>query len=304
MKKSVIFILLAMFLMVPAFGAQKGPITVASKIDTEGALLGQMIVLMLRNNGFEVIDKTEFGTTPIIRQSIMAGEIDIYPEYTGNGGFFFDNIDPIIWKNGDLGYEVVKYLDREKNGLVWLKPASANNTWAISTRKNLSEEEGIYTLEDFADYVNEGGRVKLACSEEFVNREDALPAFQKAYGFTLKNDQLLTFSGGNTAQTERAAALGTDGVNFAMAYGTDGALSSLGLIVLEDTKNVQPVYRPAPLVREEVFLKHPEIEGILNPVFETLSLEILQTLNAKIAIQGLPASDVATGYLRENGFIK
>jgi osmoprotectant transport system substrate-binding protein len=89
-----------------------------------------------------------------------------------------------------------------------------------------------------------------------------------------------------------------------MAYGTDGALSSLGLVVLEDTKNVQPVYRPAPLVREEVFLKYPEIEEILNPVFETLSLEILQTLNARIAIQGLPASDVATEYLKENGFIK
>ncbi len=304
MKKSIILILLAMFIFVSAFGAQKGSVTVASKIDTEGALLGQMIVLMLRDNGFEVIDKTEFGTTPIIRQSIMAGEIDIYPEYTGNGGFFFDNIDPIIWKNGELGYEVVKYLDREKNGLVWLKPASANNTWAIATRKELADKENIYSLEDFADYINKGGRVKLACSEEFVNREDALPAFQNAYGFTLKDNQLLTFSGGNTAQTERAAALGTDGVNFAMAYGTDGALSSLGLIVLEDTKNVQPVYRPAPLVREEIYLNYPEIEEILNPVFESLSLEALQTLNAKIAIQGLPASNVASDYLEENGFLK
>ncbi|MFW6122105.1 MAG: ABC transporter substrate-binding protein [Petrotogales bacterium] len=304
MKKSIILVLLVMFLLVSAFGAQKGPVTVASKIDTEGALLGQMIVLMLRDSGFEVTDKTEFGTTPIIRQSIIAGEIDIYPEYTGNGGFFFDNIDPIIWKNGELGYEVVKYLDREKNGLVWLKPASANNTWAISTRKDLAEKENIYTLENFAEYVNEGGKVKLACSEEFVNREDALPAFQNAYGFTLKDNQLLTFSGGNTAQTERAAALGTDGVNFAMAYGTDGALSSLGLIVLEDTKNVQPVYRPAPLVREEIYLNYPEIGEILKPVFESLSLETLQTLNAKIAIQGLPASEVASDYLKENGFLK
>jgi len=79
----------------------------------------------------------------------------------GNGGFFFDNIDPIIWKNGDLGYEVVKYLDREKNGLVWLKPASANNTWAIATRKDLAEKENIYTLEDFGLTVTKGKKITV-----------------------------------------------------------------------------------------------------------------------------------------------
>ncbi len=282
----------------------KGPLVIASKIDTEGALLGQMIVLALKDNGFKVTDKTEFGPTDVIRKAILNDEIDIYPEYTGNGGFFFEDTDPEIWKDAQKGYEKVKELDKEKNNIIWLKPASANNTWAIAIRKDLSEKENIKNLEDFAEYVNKGSNVKLAGSEEFVNRQDALPSFEKAYGFKLNKNQLLIVSGGNTSQTEKAAAEGTDGVNLAMAYGTDGALAALGLIVLEDTKGVQPVYEPAPIVRDEIFNKFPEIEDILNPIFQSLDLETLQKLNSKIAVEGQDASKVAKEYLESEGFLE
>jgi osmoprotectant transport system substrate-binding protein len=283
--------------------AEKGPVVVASKIDTEGALLGQMIIHMLEANGFSTVDRTEFGPTDVIRKAIINGEIDIYPEYTGNGGFFYSDTDPTIWKNAQLGYETVKRLDMETNSIVWLGPASANNTWAVAVRMDLSEQDGVRTLEDFARYVKRGGRVKIACSEEFVSRPDALPAFEEAYGFTLSKDQLLILSGGNTALTEKAAAEQTDGVNVAMAYGTDGALAAFGLWVLEDTKGVQPIYQPAPIVRSEVFDEYPEIESILNPVFDTLDLITLQTLNGKIAIEGQEASSVAKEYLESKGLL-
>ncbi|HCG99154.1 MAG TPA: ABC transporter substrate-binding protein [Actinobacteria bacterium] len=283
---------------------KKGPVIVASKIDTEGALLGNMIIEMLQDNGFEVIDKVEFGPTDLIRKAIISDEIDIYPEYTGNGGFFFDDTDPNTWKNADKAFDTVKALDKEQNNLVWLDPAPANNTWAIAVRKDLSATEKIKTMEDFTAYVNRKGFVKLACSEEFVSRPDALPAFEKEYGFKLAKDQLVILAGGNTAQTEKAAAEGTDGVNFAMAYGTDGALAALELMVLEDTKGVQPVYEPAPLVRGEVMVKYPEIADILKPVFESLNLVKLQALNGKIAMEGQDAAKVAKDYLDSEGFLK
>ena len=282
----------------------QNPVVVASKIDTEGALLGNMLVVLLEENNIPVENRTEFGTTSVIRTAIKNGEIDMYPEYTGNGGFFFEGIEPEIWKDDEAGYEKVKEIDYEKNRIVWLTPADANNTWAIAIRKDIAEENNLKTLSDFADYVNEGYKVKLAASEEFVTRPDSLPAFQKAYGFQLSSDQLITFSGGNTAQTERAAALGTDGVNTAMAYGTDGALSALGLIVLEDNLGVQPVYEPTPIIREEALDEYPVIEDIIKPVFSSLDLEKLQKLNSKIAIEGLSAKDVAMDYLRGEGFIK
>ncbi|MFC1915098.1 ABC transporter substrate-binding protein [Chloroflexota bacterium] len=295
-------ILLALTLILLGCGG-KG-IVIGSKIDTEGALLSQMIIAMLEDNNLPVVDKSEFGPTSVVRKAITSGELDLYPEYTGNGAFFFDETESDIWKDAQKGWERVKELDMAANNIVWLKSAPANNTWAIAIPKDLAEKEGLGSLKDLAAYVNRGGYVKLAGSEEFVTSPVALPAFQEAYGFTLKKDQLLTLSGGNTAQTEKAAAEGTDGVNAAMAYGTDGSLAALGLVILSDPRNVQPVYEPAPIVRSEVLERYPEIESILNPVFASLDLGTLQTLNAKIAFEGQAAADVARDYLVSKGFLK
>jgi osmoprotectant transport system substrate-binding protein len=305
-KMSLLLMTLLVIVLTACSGAGggKGPITIGSKIDTEGALLSQMMILMLRANGFEVIDKSSFGPTSVVKKALETGELDMYPEYTGNGAFFFDETESDVWNDAQKGYARVKQLDLEKNNIVWLKPAPANNTWAIAVPKTLADKENLKTLDDFAAYVNRGGYVKLIGSEEFVTSPVALPRFQQVYGFTLKQNQLLTVSSGDTAQTEKAAYEGTDGVNAAMAYGTDGGLSAFGLVVLEDPKGAQPVYEPAPRVRGEIMEKYPEIAGILDPVFQSLSLETLQTLNAKIAVEGRNAADVAQEYLTSKGFLK
>ena len=282
----------------------KGPLVIGSKIDTEGALLAQMIIVMLRDNGFDIVDKSQFGPTSVVRKALISGELDIYPEYTGNGAFFFDEADSALWKNARQGHERVKELDKKKNNIVWLTPAPANNTWGIAIPKSLADEENLSSLDDFAAYVNSGGYVKLIGSEEFVTSPAALPAFQQAYGFVLTQDQLLTVSSGDTAQTEKAAAQGTDGVNAAMAYGTDGSISAFDLVVLSDPRGVQPVYEPAPIVRGEVTDRYPEIATLLEPVFKSLDLVTLQTLNAKIAVEGQHAADVAKTYLTEKGFLQ
>ncbi|MFP4482907.1 MAG: ABC transporter substrate-binding protein [Thermovirgaceae bacterium] len=287
----------------PPASRAESPVRVASKIDTEGGLLGQVIVILLESNGIPVDDRTALGATNVVRQAIITGEIDIYPEYTGNGYYFFEGTDPEIWKDAKKAYETVASLDFEENDILWLQPAPANNTWAIASRRDLAEENGLATLEDFADYVNGGEHVKLACSEEFASRPDVLPAFEKAYGFHLEKDQLLILSGGNTAQTEQAASMGTDGVNFAMAYGTDGGISILDLVVLEDSKGVQPVYEPAPIIRKEVLEAYPEIREILEPAFKDLDMETLQRLNGQIAVEGLDPAAVARTYLQDQGLI-
>jgi len=308
MKRPFLILCLAVLVLVsvpPSGLAEKqDPVVVGSKIDTEGALLGQMMVRVLRSRGLEVVDQTQFGTTPLVRKAIKSGQLDLYPEYTGNGAFFFDSVESGVWKDADKAYATVRELDAEQNDLIWLKPSPANNTWAIAVRSELAREQGLKTLEDFAAYANSGGRIKLACCDEFVNREDVLPAFQEAYGFNLDKEQLLVFSGCNTAQTEQAAARGTSGVNFAMAFGTDGSLAALDLRVLRDTKDVQPVYQPAPLLRREVKQKHPEISAILRPLFRSLDQRTLQELNSRIAVQGRPAEAVAEEYLRGQGLLE
>ena len=132
----------------------------------------------------------------------------------------------------------------------------------------------------------------------------ALPAFQTTYGFTLSQDQLIVLSGGDTAATIQAASNQTSGANAAMVYGTDGQIAVSNLVVLQDDKSVQPVYQPAPVIRAEVLAEHPEIETLLKPVFESLTLETLQELNGKVQVDGLPAADVAKEYLTANGLLK
>ncbi|MFY0988885.1 glycine betaine ABC transporter substrate-binding protein OsmF [Halomonas sp. C05BenzN] len=272
------------------------PVVVASKIDTEGSVLGQLILQRLEAGGIEVEDRLQLGGTSIVREALLAGEIDLYPEYTGNGAFFFDMTDSDVWHDAERAFETVRERDAD-NGLVWLTPANANNTWAMSVRGELAREHGLATLEDLADYLAEGGEFKFAASAEFVESRQALPAFQQAYGFELSEDQLLVLSGGNTAATMRAAAQQTSGVNAAMTYGTDGGLGALGLVVLEDTLGVQPVYQPAPVVREEVLEAYPEIESLLAPLFEALDLETLQRLNGEVAVNGLDPRQVAADFL-------
>jgi osmoprotectant transport system substrate-binding protein len=283
--------------------ARDGAVVVASKIDTEGALLGNMILALLRAHGVAVENNLQLGPTNIVRAAILAGQVDIYPEYTGNGALFFHKEEDPAWKNWQRGYALVEELCREKNHLVWLTPAPANNTWVIAVRRELAERQHLASMDDFASYLKEGGRIKLAASAEFVESPSALPSFEATYGFRLSDEQLLTLSGGNTAATLRAAAEEMSGVNAAMAYGTDGALAALGLVALRDDKGAQIVYAPAPVVREAVLQEHPEIRTVLDPVFAVLTLETLQKLNAEIAVDGGEAGAVAASYLRSKSFL-
>lgn len=303
-KGTLAFVAFIALAILVSCGSPKGNIVLSSKMDTEGALLGNMMKLVLTEKNYTITDKIQLGGTPIVRKAIIAGEIDIYPEYTGNGAFFFNEADSPVWKDAAQAYARVKELDAAQNNLIWLTPSPANNTWAIAVRKDLAEKEGLKNLSDLAAYVNRGGALKLAGSEEFVNSAAALPAFYQAYGFTLKPEQLLILSGGNTATTEKAAAEATDGVNAAMAYGTDGPLAAFGLIILEDNRNVQPVYQPAPVVRKVVLDKYPDIAKILEPIFQKLDLVTLQTLNAKIIVDGQNPEDVAKTWLKANSFLK
>lgn len=301
MKSLFVAIVLAVSLPIaPAFSQ----VIVSSKIDTEGGVLGNIILSVLSHNGVEVTDKVQLGATPVVREALVTGAIDIYPEYTGNAAYFFNKSDDPIWKDAGKAYEEAKKLDLDANQLVWLTPSSANNTWGVAIRKDLAESEKIVTFSDFGKYIAGGGKIVLAASSEFVNSAAALPAFQTAYNFTLKPDQLITLSGGDTSATIAAAANQTNNANAAMVYGTDGGIAPSGLVVLEDDKSVQPVYQPAPVVRKAILEKYPQIEVLLKPVFEKLDLATLQQLNGRVQVGGEPVKAVANDFLTQNGFLK
>ena len=301
LSKKLLGAIAALAFTVTAANAQ---VVVSSKIDTEGGLLGNIISQVLQANGVAVTEKIQLGGTPVVRQAITAGEIDIYPEYTGNAAFFFEKADDPLWNDAAKAYAEAKKLDYDANKIVWLTPAPANNNWAVAVRKDVADANKLATFSELGAYIAGGGNIKLAASAEFVSSPAALPKFQEVYGFTLKPDQLVTLSGGDTAATIAAAAQQTNGVNAAMVYGTDGGIAPSGLVVMADDKGVQPVYEPAPIIREAVLKANPQIEELLKPVFAKLDLTTLQTLNGRIQVGGEAAKDVAIDWLKTNGFLK
>jgi osmoprotectant transport system substrate-binding protein len=277
-------------------------VVVASKIDTEGALLGNMILLALEALGVPVADRLQLGPTRIVRAALLAGEVDIYPEYTGNAAFFFGMEDDAAWRSAASAHETAARLDARANKLVWLDRAPANNTWAIAVRGDVARREGLRTMEDFAAAAPRGA-LKLAASAEFVESPAALPAFERAYGFSMPRRRVVVLPGGETAATLRAAAQNVSGVNCSMVYGTDGALAVLDLAVMADTRGAQAVYEPAPVARAAVLERHPAMAPALSRVFSALTSERLRALNAEVAVEGRPPRAVARQHLLREGVL-
>jgi len=308
MKKIVLFFLIAIIVisLIGCGGSQnkeeakKGPVTVATMIDSEGAILGNMMMMLLKQEGFEINDETEFGTPDILRKALMSGEVDLVLDYTGSGQYYHETDNTDIWSNAREGYLLTKKLDKEANNIIWLEPANVNNTEALAVRKAFSEENNINDMEDFARYVNEGGRVKLITSAAFAENIKGLRGFEQAYGFSLNSDQLIILASGNTAEMLKALVEETNEVNVSLVYGTDGALEQMNLVVLDDPESIPPVYLPAPVLRGEIYEQYPEIETILKGLFESVDIDILRKLNAKVAYDGMDPEKVARDYLEEN----
>jgi len=282
------------------------PVIVATMLDSEGGILGNMIILMLESEGIKTENKLYFGTPDILRAALENDEVDLVVDYTGSGQYYHpeDATDPSIWNDPEDGYAFTEKLDREKNDLLWLTPAPANNTEMIAITRDFALANDLVTMADLAAYINADKPFKLIASAGFIENTMGLLGYEEAYGFKLTNDQIVSLSSGNTAEMLQALSQGTNGINASLVYGTDGALDQLNLIVLEDPKQIPPVYLPAPVIRKAVLDVYPEIRAILKPVFESLDLETLQTLNAKVAYEGLDALDVAKAYLIEKKFLE
>ncbi len=279
------------------------PVVVSSKLSSESAMIGHMIRLLLEDRGIPTADRMTLGATPIVRKALLTGQVDVYVEYTGNAGFFFNRPDDPAWKDLQRGYELGAQLDLAANRIVWLTPAQASNSWALAVRRDVAQEHSLSTMNDFARWARTGGKVKLACSAEFANA-GTLKSLEKTYGFHLAPKQKIVLAGGETAATIGAAAARTNDVNTAMVYGTDGGIAAADLVLLDDDKMDQPIYAPVPTIREAVLEAHPEIADIVRPLMQSFTRESLQALNARVQIDGESAAEVAADYLRSQRYFR
>jgi|SRR3954452_22623532 osmoprotectant transport system substrate-binding protein len=277
------------------------PIVVSTMNDTEGEVLGRMMVLALKDAGFEVKDNT-FGYTGTAngRTALLEGETDIYMDYTGRGLSLIEGVDKELYHDVETAWKSVSTWDAKTNNLIWLRYAPFNNTDAVAVTRKFAEENNVYSWGDFANYVNNGGFVKLVTHDYWVTIPTGLSGMEKTYGFKLDKDQYTIVSANN----EQMLAEGTDGVNAAMLYSSSGLVKAYDLVVLEDPEHVSPVYSPTPIIRKERLDKYPQVKEVLDKVFESITLEEMIEMNKQVQVDGASGMDVAKEHLLSKNLIK
>ncbi|OLF06408.1 glycine betaine ABC transporter substrate-binding protein [Actinophytocola xanthii] len=273
-------------------------LTVGSKEFDEQLLLGQVAIVALRAAGADPVDRTNITGSANVRQALTSGEIDLYWEYTGTGWInYLKNTRPV--PDAEELYDAVKEADLA-NGVVWWARSPANDTYAIAVNQEALAEYGTRTLSDYAELARTNPAAATTCiGPEFKSRDDGFPGLQKAYGFTLPDAQIHLL---NDAVIYPTAGRGGT-CNFGEVATTDGRVSAQNLTPLEDDKHFFPVYNPAITIRAELAEEYPDLERVFEPIAEKLDTDILTELNKKVSVDGDDPAEVATDWLRSEGFV-
>ena len=274
-------------------------ITVGSKEFTEQLVLGQIAIQVLENAGASVKDQTRLAGSVAARQALTSGQIDMYWEYTGTGWIdYLKHTKPL--PDPKKQYEAVAKEDLKENGIEWLPPAPANNTYAFAVRSEAYNKLGVKKISDFKQLINENpDEATLCIGSEFATRDDGLPGVEKSYGFKFPSNDLEKIDEG---LIYKAVDQG-DKCNFGEVFQTDGRISALDLKLIKDNKNFFPIYNPSLNVRKDVVKKYPQIKKLFAPISKKLTTDTLSKLNAQVDVKGLLPEDVAKKWLSDNGFI-
>ena len=274
-------------------------IMVGSKEFTEQLILGEIAIQALENAGAMVKRETGLVGTAAAREALLSGKIDLYWEYTGTGWTtLLGHANPIT--DSRQLYEAVAKEDLERNGVSWLAPAPADNTFAVAVRSEAAEVLGVRNLSALAALVDlRPENATLCAANEFLSRPDGLPGLQQAYGFQFPSGSITELPLGNIYQ----AVDDGDRCNFGEVFLTDGRIATLGLTVLDDDKAFFPAYNPAPTVRRDVLDRHPDIARVFAPISQKLDNETLRGLNAAVDVEGKSPHDVAQQFLRQNSLL-
>lgn len=279
-----------------AAAAQSAPrrVVVGSKTFAESYLLGEMFTLLLEaHTDLEVEHRSGLGGTLVCHEALLAGELHVYPEYTGTAW------SVVLGERGKITDPLRAFLHvqaryRDELDLHWLAPLGLNNTYAIAMRRERAEALGVRTLSELAA---KGGALRGGFSSEFMNRPDGYPGLVEAYGLALAEAR-----GMEHALAYEALVQGqTDVVD---AYSTDGTLLGHDLLVLADDRGFFPPYNAAPVVEGELLRAEPQVRRALERLAFRLPDERMIALNHAVEVEHRPIRDVAREFLEAEGLLE
>lgn len=271
-----------------------------SKDFTEQLILGQLAAQALEAAGADVNLTEDLPSPAGPRDAITAGELDAAWEYTGTAWInYLGNEEPI--DDPMEQWQSVKEQDLEQNDIFWTEPAPFNDTYGLATNMQFAQENGLETLEDVATFVEENpDQASLCLDPTFASRDDGLPRFEETFDVTWPKNQLTVQDFGVIYDSTAKG----DPCNFGEIFTTDGRISSLDLVVMEDESNVFISYLSAVMMPSSFNDENPELADLFVMIGEPLDEERMTELNAAVDVDGEFPEDVAAQYLQEEGFVE
>lgn len=263
-------------------------IVVGSKNFTESFILGELIAQQIENRtSLKVERRFYLAGTYICQQAILAGRIDIYPEYTGTA------LTAILKQQASSDrkqvYDQVKR-EYEQRFHLTLGPAFGfNDTFAMEIRGEDARRLKIKTLSQAAAFTP---RWRAGFGYEFMERPDGYRGLVAAYGLHFAEQPRIMDLG------LLARALKDHQIDFAGGNATDGLIPALDLFALEDDKQYFPPYEAVAIIREQTIQEHPEVAAALAELGDTISDAEMQQMNYAVDGQHRDTQDVVREFLR------
>jgi len=290
---SILALLLTLLLLPVVLYGQESDIKIGSKNFTEQIILGEMLAQVLEANTELTVSRVfNLAGTKFTFEALIAGDIDIYPEYTGTG-----LVNILNYRSSEdrlVVYETVQREFRDQFNVTWLSPLGFNNTYALAVRDQDEHLSGLTSISDLSRVSNE---LDFAAPHEFLDRPDGYPQLQKVYGLEFNGIRGLDPGLMYTAIEQQQ-------VDVISAFSTDGRIAAFNLRLLKDDKSIFPPYEAAPIVRNDTMERHPELFLILEQLAGKISNQRMTFMNHQVDSLGYSPAAVAQEFLLDMGLLE
>ncbi len=297
MKKIISFFLISFCLMIGMASCSidnptnSGDIVIGSKSFTEQDILGELLAQQIEaTTNLKVDLRSRLGGTFICHQAIVTGNIDGYVEYTGTS--YNAILKQKVISNPEEVYQQVKENYEQKFNLEVMEPLGFENTYAIIIRKEDAEK---YNLQNISEVSKHTSRWRLGAGYEFTERQDGLSGLVKKYNldFTQSPQQM------DNGLLYRAIDQGL--VDIIAGTSTDGQISRLGLVVLEDDREYFPPYEATPVFRKDTLEKYPQLKDSIAKLSGKINAEEMRRLNSLVGGELRNVKDVVREFRELKG---